>query len=131
MLTHLKLFFDEEGIVAKFIEFIYILTTKAKDLVLDHITFTFIRKMMVDACVHLCNNPLAPILKENMDSRTEAMIERLIKPTTFTNNLKKKIDFLQKRRWGLNDNSDPHTHLGRRFTPHNFAQGYGRVDVHG
>lgn len=46
MLTHLDKFFKEVVIAPKFMDFIHFLTEKAKDLVLDHITFIFIRELI-------------------------------------------------------------------------------------
>lgn len=65
MLTHLGKFFNEVGIAAKFMAFIHFLIEKAKDYILDHITFIFIRDLIFEACQNLYNDPLGPVLKEN------------------------------------------------------------------
>lgn len=114
--------FYEEGIVAKFMAFIYFLTIKAKDSILDHITFTFIHELMVEAYINQYNDPLAPMLKENMhrdmNTWTGLMIERLVKPVAFTNDLLKKgINVPQKRHWDLNENFGPQNGASQHFTP--------------
>lgn len=90
ILTHLELFFDKEGIVAKLMAFIYFLSAKAKESMLDHITFTFIQSMMLEACFNLYEHPIAPIFNENLALHTRSMIEKLIKPTQFTEDLSKR-----------------------------------------
>lgn len=50
---------------------------------LDHITFTFIRKMMIEVGLNLSENPNGPILREHLSSYTSRMIEKLVKPGKF------------------------------------------------
>lgn len=107
MITHLRAFFKEVwGIAAKFMAFIHFLSEEAKDTVLDHIAFLFIWVLMIEACMSLYHNPLAPILKERMNMRAGIMIERVIKPSTFTNELLNKgSEVPPKRQWDLNESS--------------------------
>lgn len=132
MLTHLGKFFNEVGIAAKFMAFIHFLTKKAKDSVLDHITFLFIRELIFEACVSLHNDPLGPVLKDRMNTRSGIIIERLVKPAQFTEDLVKRgNDAPLKRRWDLNDNTVTQPDSNRRFTPRQFSSGYGRGDNRG
>lgn len=129
MVTHLDDFFDEVGIAAKFMAFIHFLSKKAKDVVLDHITFTFIREMMIEACLNLYNDPLAPVLKERMNTHVGIIIKRLIKSVAFTKNLVNSGNEPPlKRCWDLNDNSSLQHDSKKRFTPCPFSQGYGQGD---
>lgn len=135
MLTHLGKFFNEVGIAAKFMAFIHFLTEQTKDSVLDHITFTFIRDYIFEACLNLYNDPLGPVLKENMDTCTGIMIKRLIKPSQFTEDLLKRGNEVpHKRRWDFNDNTVALPDSNRQFTPAQSSQsssGYGRGDGRG
>lgn len=97
MLTHLDLFFTEVGLAAKLMALIAFLSDKAKETILDHITFCFIREKILEACVNLYNDPSAPILTENMGTGMEIMIEKLIKPTTFIEELLTQQDNSHKR----------------------------------
>lgn len=81
MSTHLDLFFNEEGRAVKLMTLIHFLSDKAKESMLDHITFTFICELMLKAaCLNLYDNPTSPCLAKHMNSRTGIMIEKLIKP---------------------------------------------------
>lgn len=97
MLTHLDLFFAEVGLAAKIMAFIHFLSDKAKETVLDHITFYFIHERILEACLNLYDDPHTPMLTENMNTRMGIMIEKLIKITMFTDKLLSRNDNPHKR----------------------------------
>lgn len=66
---------------------IHFLSDKAKETVLDHITFCFIHEKLMEACLNLYDNLDAPVLSKNMNTFMEIMIENLTKPAMFTNEL--------------------------------------------
>lgn len=131
MLTHLDLFFDEVGLVAKLMVLIHFLSDKAKEIVLDHITFCFICEKIVEACLNLYDDPNALVLSEHMNTRMGIMIKKLIKPTTFTNELLTRNDNTHKRRWDLNVQSASPSNSYHKPNPCMENFGYGRGNDHG
>lgn len=105
MLTHLDLFFNEVGLVAKLMALIGFLSDKAKEIVMDHITFFFIHEKILDACLNLYSDPTTPILTKDMNTCMGIMIKKLIKPATFTDELLTCNNNTHKRRWDLNEQS--------------------------
>lgn len=96
-------------------------------MVLDHITFTFICEITINACLNLYEDPNTLVLKENLSSPTGIMVEKLVKLYQFTYDLPKQgYDTPQKRRWGLNKKSDAQPKSNRKFTPRPSYGGYGR-----
>lgn len=81
------------------------------------------------------NDPLGPVLKENMDTRAGIMIGRLIKPTAFIEELLKRGNEVpQKRHWDLNDNIITQPNSYHQFSPSHSTQSssrYGKGDGHG
>lgn len=125
MLTHLDLFSDEVGMAAKLMALIRFLSNKAKETILDHITLCFISEKIVEACLNLYNDPDAPVLSKNMNTRMGIMIEKLIKLATFTDELLSCNNNPHKRRSDLNALSTSPSNSSYRPNPYMANSRYG------
>ncbi|CAM6104201.1 unnamed protein product [Calypogeia fissa] len=117
MITHLDLFFNATDVGDRMMLLLVFLSTDGRDAVLDHITFLFIKEMMIKATLELYVNPGVTILKDLGKTPTMKMIERLNKPQEFTMALveeEERIKNVGKRKMDLNNTPVRNAELVRK-----------------
>ncbi|KAL3697337.1 hypothetical protein R1sor_011413 [Riccia sorocarpa] len=124
ILNNLTDFFPKKSVKAQFMAFLIFLGSEARDAILAQCTFMFTRQFMIEAACEVFSNPKAKTLIRFGDAAGIRMIERLVKPACFSDNLvSTRIQNSQKKRprqtGPLNLNSAP-----TRFVP--MGRGRGR-----
>ncbi|CAM6104898.1 unnamed protein product [Calypogeia fissa] len=103
MLNHLEEFFTASTIQGRLVMLIQFLSGDARRMVLDHITFLYIRDFTIEASQELIDHPTASFLTHYGPSRGIRMVEALVKPGTFSEDLGDILGGSSKKRWNLND----------------------------
>lgn len=129
MVNHLDLFFPtDQGfptLASKFGAFIVWISDAARVAVRHQITFTYLRKLMVEAAIQYVSDPTAKLLPAYKDAAGVRQIERLLKPASFTvaNPGTPSPGPSGKRTWSkMNLNLTPDSNP----TPHRSNPRYGR-----
>ncbi|KAL3702031.1 hypothetical protein R1sor_020053 [Riccia sorocarpa] len=87
MFNHLEDFFPLPTSHGRYMAFLLFLGGEARYTVLTQITFLQVRKMMIDSALEVFANPKNRTLVEYGDAAGVRMIERMIKPASFSDNL--------------------------------------------
>ncbi|CAM6094009.1 unnamed protein product [Calypogeia fissa] len=127
MLNHLELFFQAASIQGRLVLLIKFLSGDARKLVLDQISFIYLRQYMNEAALELIAHPEEQFLTKHGDFKGLKTIEALFKPGSFSDkseklngpvkqtiNLNTAPTAAPKQR-GLYTNNTPHTGRGRGF----------------
>ncbi|CAM6104313.1 unnamed protein product [Calypogeia fissa] len=129
MLNHLDLFFHAASIQGRLVLFIKFLSGDARKMVLDHISFMYLRQFMIEGAMELVAHPEERFLTKYGDSKGIRTVEALLKPGLFSDKTEKLNPAVKQiinlnstpnvahRRKGLFVNNTPGTGRGR---------GYGR-----
>lgn len=106
IVNHLENFFKTYMLQSQFMSFIVFLSSTARSVVLDMVSFLFTRQFMKDACLELTNNPTTIVLAEHGNDRGIRMIEALVKlPSFYENN--PNVPMVAHHRWIIEEIIDP------------------------
>ncbi|CAM6082443.1 unnamed protein product [Calypogeia fissa] len=103
MLNHLEEFFTASTIQGRLVMLIKFLSGDARCMVLDHITFLYIRDFTIEATQELIDHPQTRFLTRYGVSRGVRMVEALVKLGLFFEELGDILGGGNKKCWNLND----------------------------
>ncbi|CAM6098861.1 unnamed protein product [Calypogeia fissa] len=127
ILNHLDLFFQAALIQGRLVLLIKFLSGDARKMVLDQISFIYLRQFMTEAAMELVAHPEERFLTKYGDSKGIRTIEALFKPGSFSDKTEKLAPEITQtinlnttpkvapRRKGLFANNTPCTGRGRGF----------------
>ncbi|KAL2652425.1 hypothetical protein R1flu_020553 [Riccia fluitans] len=87
MFNHLSDFFPQSTVHGRYMAFLIFLGGEARPAVLAHLSFLHARKLMLDTAMEVFANPKARTLPEHGDSYGIRLIERMMKPASFSDEL--------------------------------------------
>ncbi|KAL2643536.1 hypothetical protein R1flu_011123 [Riccia fluitans] len=87
MYNHLGDFFPQLTIQGRYMAFLIFLGGEARPAVLAHLTFLHARKLMIDTAMEVFANPKVRTLPEHGDAYGVRLIERMIKPACFSDEI--------------------------------------------
>ncbi|CAM6082137.1 unnamed protein product [Calypogeia fissa] len=126
MLNHLEDFFTASSVQGRLVMLIKFLSGDARRMVLDHITFLYIRDFTIEATQELIAHPHARLLTRYGPSRGIRMVEALVKPGTFSDDLCDILGGSSKKRWNLNDRPLAPPKQRGMYAKHTLVPGVGR-----
>ncbi|CAM6083455.1 unnamed protein product [Calypogeia fissa] len=105
---------------------IQFLSGDARKMVLDHITFLYIRDFTIEATQELIDHAQARFLTHYGPSRGIRMVEALVKPNTFLEDVGDILGGSSKKPWNLNDHPQAQPKRRGMYANHTFLPGVGR-----
>ncbi|KAL3683946.1 hypothetical protein R1sor_001968 [Riccia sorocarpa] len=85
--NHLSDFFHQPSIQAKYMAFLIFLGSELRSAIMAQCAFMFARQMMITTALEVFSDPTVPTLPEHGEAAGVRMIERLMKPACFSDNL--------------------------------------------
>ncbi|CAM6093931.1 unnamed protein product [Calypogeia fissa] len=102
------------------------LSGDARRMVLDHITFLYIRDFTIEATQELIDHPHSHFLTRYGASRGIRMVEALVKPGMFSDDLSDILGGSNKKCWNLNDCPQAPPKRRGMYANHTPVPGVGR-----
>ncbi|CAM6082055.1 unnamed protein product [Calypogeia fissa] len=125
MLNPLEDFFTASTIQGRLVMLIKFLSGDARRMVLDHITFLYIRDFTIEATQELIDHQHSRFLTHYGTSCGIRMIEALVKPGMFSNDLGDILGGSGKKCWNLNDRPQAPPKRRGMYANHTTVPGIG------